>query len=84
MDLCHIDTTNNIAKITLLWNNVIKVYHFSLDMTTATLVTELIPPAGKSYTSAIIEHSIYALIEGQLAVYRSKPNSTFEANFIDL
>jgi hypothetical protein len=76
-DLCHIDTTAKTAKLTVLWNNVIKVYHFSLDMTTAQLMNELTPPAGKSYSSAIIEHNIYALIEGQLVAYRSKPNSPF-------
>jgi hypothetical protein len=53
-DLCHIDINSKIAKITLLWNSVIKVYHFSLDMATATLVEELTPPSGKLYTGAII------------------------------
>lgn len=76
-DICHIDNTTKIAKLTVLWNNVIKVYQFSDDMTSAQLINELTPPADKSYTSAVVDHNIYALIEGQLVAYRNKPGSSF-------
>jgi|LakMenEpi03Aug12_release.lakeMendotaPanAssembly.Ray.scaffolds.fasta_scaffold496988_1 hypothetical protein len=66
-----------MLKIVAVWDNVIRVYHFSTDAKNATLVNELTPPKDKIYTSAIIDHNVYALIEGQLVSYRMKPNSTY-------
>jgi len=65
-----------MLKIVAVWNNAIRVYHFSIDAKNATLVSELTPPKDKIYSSAVIYYNIYALIEGQLVVYRMKANTT--------
>jgi hypothetical protein len=65
-----------MIKIVAVWNSVLKVYNFSLDLRSSSLTNELTPPAGKYYTSAAIDHNFYALVEGQLVAYRSKANST--------
>ena len=51
-----------MLKIVSVWDNAIRVYHFSTDAKNATLVNELTPPKDKIYTSAIIDHNVYALI----------------------
>ena len=61
-ELCHIDAEKNMLKIVAVWDNSIRVYHFSTDAKNATLVNELTPPKDKIYTSAIIDHNVYALI----------------------
>jgi hypothetical protein len=51
-----------MLKIVAVWNNAIRVYHFSIDAKNATLVNELTPPKDKIYSSAVIDRNIYALI----------------------
>lgn len=73
-----------MIKIVAVWDNVIKVYHFSFDLKEVSLAHEFTPPAGKVYTGAAIDHDYYALIQGQLVAYRRTPNLTMETSYIDL
>lgn len=72
-----------MIKAVILWDSVMKVYHFSLDVKKAEVVNELTPPTGKLYTSAAIDHDFYALVEGQLVAYRTR-NGSIETTYIDL
>lgn len=83
-ELCHVDGAKNWMKVILVWDSSIQIYHFSLDLKSTTLTQALVPPTGKLYTSAVVDHNIYALIEGQLVAYRTDANLTINADFIDL
>lgn len=45
---------------------------------------EFTPPKGKFYTSAVIDHNFYALIEGQLIAYRTDKNNNPQIDYIEL
>lgn len=83
-ELCHVDTSKNWMKVVLVWDSQIQIYHFSLDLKSATLTQALVPPTSKLYTSVVIDHNIYALIEGQLIAYRTTANLSIIVDYVDL
>ena len=83
-EICHVDGAKNWMKVVLVWDSQIQIYHFSLDLKSTTLTQALVPPTGKLYTSIVVDHNIYALIEGQLVAYRTDANLTINVDYIDL
>jgi hypothetical protein len=73
-----------MIKAVVVWNTVLKVYKFSTDLLSVKLSQEFTPPKGKYYTSAVIDHNFYALIEGQLIAYRTDANNTSIIDYVDL
>lgn len=73
-----------MIKAVVVWNTVLKVYKFATDFLSVKLFQEFTPPKGKYYTSAIIDHNFYALIEGQMIAYRTDKNNTAQIDYVDL